>query len=314
MRLLLKLLAVAVAVGLLGLGVTRVAPARAPIRLGTREGYWAAAAGVYKKHRIGGPRGALPYPLDGWFLYASDHMHGSDFYRVPEAEVVRDFPRDVGQLGGDDVFVSEWAETGFRNWEKTDPQRADVHLLLLHLRQARLDWWMRKDPKLVYIEIGRDVELGIALQRMHQFPLVQLAEWGYLSALVLFAAWPWLRNRGRWSGAVHAALLPPLLLLPYWLGYCTWTYCSAGPGGGVVYPSILEACKPLPWTEMDGKMIRNIPPLLAPLAGPLGPMLSTSGHRSAGPTAVAGLGLGLGVLVFVLGTVLRRVGRPAALG
>lgn len=116
----------------------------------------------------------------------------------------------------------------------------------------------------------------------------------------------WLRNRGRWAWAIHTALVPPLLFLPYHLGYCTWTFSSAGPGGGVVYPSILSQFRSLPWTSLDTALIRHVPQVLAPLAGPLGPILSLSGARGVGPVSILCLGLALGAAVFGLGSLVRR--------
>src|SRR5262249_5081168 len=157
------------------------------------------------------------------------------------------------------------AEPGFRTWEKGDPQLTDGQLLLVHLRAARLDWWITKHPESLAFQTARDFHLGVAWERMGLIPLVQLGEWGYLSALIVFAAWPWLRNRGWWTWGIHVALLPPLLLLPYYLGYCAWNYTSAGPGGGLVYPFVLDAFRPLPWTSLDMAMIQHVPQVLAPL-------------------------------------------------
>jgi hypothetical protein len=310
MRLSLKLAVVAVLLLLLGLAVAGFGATRAPIQLGTREGYWSAATGVRKQFTLGGPSWCLPQPINGWFLYTSDNMHGSDFYRVPEADVLADFPKSVRQLDGPNEVVPEWGEAGFWDWEKDDPQKANPLLLLLHLREAHLDWWMKHHPEGLASQTQRDVDLGLALWRMNLFPLVQLAEWAYLSALLVFAAWPWLRNAGRGRWAVHVALLPPLLLLPYYLGYCAWNYTSAGPGGGVVYPFLLDLCRPLPWTPFDKALVQHVPQVLAPLTGPVGPMLSLSGRRSAGPSAVISLGLGLGAMAFGLGTLFRWLRQP----
>jgi hypothetical protein len=302
MRPLLKLVVVGVMLVILGGAIAWPHRASVPIRLGTAKGYWAAAVGVREKNILGGPSWCLAHPIDGWFLYTADHMHGSYFYRVAESEVLADFPKSVEQLGGDGKVVLEWAGAGFRTWEKADPQRADARLLLRHLRAARLDWWIRKYQEDLAFQTERDFHLGVAWQRMGLFPLVQLAEWAYLSALIVFAAWPWLRNRGRWTWTIHVALLPPLLLLPYYLGYCEWNYTSAGPGGGVVYPFLLDAFRWLPRTAVDTVMIRHVPQVLAPLTGPLGPMMPVSGGRSVGPLAAVCLGLGLGILVAGPGT------------
>jgi len=303
-----KLLVVAVLPVILAVAVASPHPRLIPVREGKAADFWSAATGVRTKGVLGGPSSCLPEPVDGWYLYASHNMHGSDFYRVPKAQVLGTFPRGADELGGEAKIVPEWSAEGFASWEKADPERGDVNQLLQHLRMARLQWWQKNHPELQR-DVQDDFNLGIAFQRMGQFRLIQLAEWAYLSALILFAAWPWLRDRGRWAWAVHTALIPPLLLLPYYLGYCAWNYTSAGPGGGVVYPFVLDELRPLPWTSLDSRLIRHVPQVLGSLTGPLGPMMSLSGGRHAGPVAAISLGLVLGAAVFAIGSAWRRRGK-----
>lgn len=310
MGLLLKVLAVAVVLVLLGCAIAWPNPKQIPIQPGTTEGYWNTAAGIQAKDTIPGGGWYFAQPIDGWFLYTADHMHGSQAYRVPAPEVLADFPKDLAELRRDDKVVLKWAEAGFRAWEKVDPQRAKPLVLLLHLREAQLDWWIKNRPDGLLLGMQEDFDLGVAWQRMGQFPLIQMAEWSYLSAVIVFAAWPWIRNRGRSSWAIHTALLPLLLLLPYYLGYCAWNYTSAGPGGGVVYPVILDAFQALPWTATDRSIVKCCPQVLASLTGPLGPMLSLSGGRSAGPVTVLFFGMGLGGLVFGTATLFARLRQP----
>jgi hypothetical protein len=305
-----RLLVVAALLLILGVAVARPHPRLIPLREGTSKDFWAAATGVRSKGTMGGPSWCLPEPVNGWFVYCSQHMHGCDFYRVPQAEVLAAFPKGVEELRAESVFVPEWSAEGFAGWAKADPEGTDPKLLLTHLQSARLQWWISNHPEsLGYVQ--QDFNLGMAVQRMGDFRLVQLMEWSYLSALIVFAAWPWIRNRRRWTWAIHAALVPPLLFLPYFLGYCSWTYTSAGPGGGVVYPFVLDACRALPWTSLDNALIRYVPQILDPLTGPLGPMFSISGGRRAGPVAVVCVGLVLGAAVFCLGSLSRgRRGAP----
>jgi hypothetical protein len=308
MRLLLKLLVLVILLSLLALAVARPRPTELPIRPGTADSFWAAATGVRNEKNNGRYTWCLPYEMDGWFLYTSDHFHGSAFFRVPAAEVLANCPKAADELVSDEKFVQEeWGMEAFRTWEKADPEHANPRLFLTYLRASRLEWTIKKHPERLNREIERDYDLAVASQRMRLFPLMQIAEWGYLSALILFAAWPWLRKRGRWAWAIHIALLPSLLMMPYYFGYCIWNYTSAGPGGGVVYPFILDLFRPMPWTSLDREIVLRIPHIFAPLTGPLGPMLSLSGGGGAGPVGVFCLGLGLGAIVFGLGTVLRRI-------
>jgi hypothetical protein len=262
------------------------------------------------KDIIGGLSWAQARPIDPWFLYTYDHMHGSYYYRVSEREVLANFPKNVDEVGIENKFVPDWTESGFRAWQKADAQRADAQSLLIHLKAAQMGWWIEKHPDSVPLMIEQEFCCGIAWQRMGLFPLVQLAEWTYLSAVIVLAAYPWLRGGGRWAWAIHTAVIPPLLLLPYYLGYCAWAFSSAGPGGGIVYPRILYFFRGFPWTSFDQAVIQYIPHILAPLTGPLGNILAMSGGRAAGPVSVMCLGLALGSFVFCLGTLSHRFRRP----
>jgi hypothetical protein len=74
----------------------------------------------------------------------------------------------------------------------------------------------------------------------------------------------------------------------------------------VVYPFILNRFAWLPWTSADTSILKHVPQVLGQLSGPLGPILSLSGGRKAGPLSVMALGLGVGAVVFWVGTLSRR--------
>jgi hypothetical protein len=307
MPLSLKWLVLLMVVCLLGLAVAFPQPKRMPVQPGTAEEFWNAAAGV-RKNVIPSGSWCFAQPVNGVFLYSEDGWHGSSFFEVPEADVLAHFPKSVDELGGEDMRVLGWAGPAYRKWQETDPQGGDPQLLLLCLREAQLEWWASKSVPSRNLVATADFYLGIAYQRMRLFPLVQLAEWSYLSALIVFAAWPWIKNRSPAPWAIRASVLPLLLFLPYYLGYCAWNFTSAGPGGGIIYPFILDAFRWLPWTRVDQTLIQHVPQILSPLTGPLGSMLSLSGSRHAGPVAALGLGVGLGTTVFFFGLVLRHRG------
>ena len=149
-----------------------------PIRQGTASGFWFAATGVREKNGIGGSA-CLDTPIDGWFLYSWNHMHGSDIFRVEEAAVLASTPLDVSQLEREGTSVPEWTAAGYKAWQKVDPKRGDARLLLFHLRAARQDWWVRAHPEQPPYGPDEAFTLGIAWQRMELFPLVQFGEWAY---------------------------------------------------------------------------------------------------------------------------------------
>jgi len=308
-----KVVLVSVAIVALGIAAAFPSEVLVPVREGTAADYWAAAAGAHRKGILGGPNACLTLPVDGYFFYSSQHLHGAWYYRAPESEVLEIFPKTTEEFDAPDKMIAKWTSSGFRAWEEADAARSDPKLLLLNLREARVAYWAKQDllygRQLVELE---DFSFGLAYHRMRLFPLVQLGEWAYLSALFLFAAWPWMRNQGLASWTIHAAFLPLLLLLPYYLGHCGWAFTSAGPIGGVVYPYILPPLRDLPWTALDKSIVEQVPQVLAPFSGPIGPMLSMSGGRRAGPVGAVGLGIALGAVTCLLGLWIRRQRRSTS--
>jgi hypothetical protein len=131
-------------------------------------------------------------------------------------------------------------------------------------------------------------------------------EFGYLTALLLFAAWPWLRELRPWQWGLHLGLLPILFFLPYWLGYACFSSASLGPSGGVLYPSLVLHLPQLPAVPLDGWVWKLFPRLLASWSYPFGnnPLVQThllsGSFRGGGPGPVSTLAVGflLGLLTY----------------
>lgn len=312
MPLRLKLACLLVPIALLGWRAFATDQQNLPIRRGKAEDFWKFVTWV------DGPSGsatlACPVlPIDGWCHFAWTGMHGSLLHRVPEQEVADYFPEILRRLDAA-KDLRPWVVEGYTSWQRADPVRQNWQLLLKHLRTASnlasaRSW--TKNPEDKYDgQLWDSVAWGIAAQRMEQRPLLQFGEWLYLSGLVAFAAWPWLRSGGRWRWAAHVALLPWLLMLPYYLGYCSWTFTSAGPGGGAVYPMLLQLARDVPWYSADTFLVRQLPKPLGSLTGPLGSMMSLSGRSGCGPLAMGVIGLCLGAVAFAARTVIARGSSP----
>ncbi len=306
MRLPLKIAALAVVAALIAVAAANPPAALLPVRRGNAADFWSVAM----TGRKGPPALSTCYcsaaPLGGWYLYAATHFHGADVFRVPAAEVWATCPRGPDEFGAALPGVGDWAPDAFRAWEKADPERENPGLLLLFLREAREGRERKIEPEIRAYSLAKDLYLGVAWERMQVYPLVRLGEWAYLTGVLLFAAWPWLRGGGRWSWSIHLGLLPPLLLLPYHLGYCAFMYTSLGPGGGAAYPWVLWASWHLPWTDLDSAIVSWIPQILAPLTGGDPQAMSMSGGRRAGLLAGVILGLLLGAAAFALMTPARK--------
>ncbi len=137
-------------------------------------------------------------------------------------------------------------------------------------------------------------------------------EWLFLSGLVLFAAWPLLRAKGWITWAIHLALLPLLFMLPVYLGYATFSFTSAGPTGGVLYPWLLRISHGGSCNDFDREILAFTPRILEPLSAPIGSPLSLSGRGMPGPTTMVIAGLIIALLVFACHKLLDRVDRHLA--
>jgi hypothetical protein len=295
-----KLAAVGALILAVGLGVLWFRPVMAPVRPGTSADFWYAACGVW----VGPPRkpvlGRTYPPRDGWFLYYRQDFHGQTLYRVPAEEALADFPRVLRALGrAQPSTLPVPATRGFRRWAEQDPDESDAEGFLAAIHDSWRDYLRERNPGSA--ENLRDEEAAFAerWERVRRYEWNVWGEFVYLSALVVFAAWPWLRSGGPLRWAVHLGLVPALLFLPYWLGYAAFTFTSAGPSGGVLYPWLIVWFRRLPWTALDTALVSRLPPVLEPYAQTPGPMLSLSGTGGVGPVAALGLGLLIGALAYI---------------
>jgi hypothetical protein len=123
-------------------------------------------------------------------------------------------------------------------------------------------------------------------------------ECAFFAALTLFALWPALRKSGSWRWGLHVGAIPLLLMLPYYCGYASWTFTSAGPSGGMLYPWVIVWSRDFPiWTATDQWVLGHFPKILEPISQPLGPMLSISGGHMLGPMTAVLIGAGMALCI-----------------
>jgi len=120
------------------------------------------------------------------------------------------------------------------------------------------------------------------------------------------------RDRGWRSWAIHLGLLPMLFLLPVYLGYATFSFTSAGPSGGVLYPWLLSGFFGGRCNEWDRQILSHLPKILEPLSAPIGMPLSLSGMGMPGPTTMVIAGLVIALLVFSVHKLRDRLQQTAA--
>jgi ankyrin repeat protein len=209
---------------------------------------------------------------------------------------------------------------GFENWLDVDPSHSDPTQLLKAIREARLERQRRWFPHVVPLLVADDRDFESRWRMTPRYPLNVLFEWVFLSGLVLFGFWPWLRRLKPWRWAVHIGLLPILLLMPAFLGYATFTFTSAGPTGGVLYPWLvvwfrstqrgwlLGATNPITplSTFLDTFVWYVLPKPLTTISQPFGPSISLSGGAGGLPGTVFWMGLYLGAFVYIVRRILER--------
>jgi hypothetical protein len=285
------------AISVMAVAMAWQAAARSPVRPGDAATFWALAC---RETGSAAPSGGCYAPRDGWFIYYVQHAHGQALFRVPEADALVAFPAVVERLAAappGSVHVD--VETGFQLWLKEDAARADAKRLLASIHQARLARTKATEPILHAAYLEDEPAFAERWKRVRHYHWNVVAEFLFLTGLIVFGFWPWLRNAGPWAWAWHWGLLPMLFLSPLFLGYCQLTFSSAGSSGGALYPWLLLLL-PTCWTSLDPSILRLLPQPLAQFSQSPGPMLSWSRVGGVGPVAALVAGLLLGVVAFVL--------------
>ena len=315
-----KVAILAVPLLLLGAAVLYCGRVMKPFAEGSSGDFWHAACHVQvdpaKTHKSRYP--TYP-PREGYFAYMADGgmmwIHGIPEYYVAEATALADFPAVVRALAAGEhldeerPLQSKIVNEGYRAWLIANPERDDAFALLASIRAAWLDHWQQLDrsrPGFDYSayrsHIEAETDFDERWERAKLWPANVVGEFAYLSFLIVFAAWPWLRNSRPWRWGFPLGLLPVLLFLPYWFGYARLTFTSADRSGGALYPELIRPFRGLPWTGFDTWALRKVPRFLSDYSQSPGPMLAISGMGGVGLAVAFGFGAALGLTVYAFGT------------
>jgi hypothetical protein len=291
-------------------GVLFFAKLMTPLRKGTSADFWRAACGVDLNNQGFGEMMGIYPPRDGWFIYYIQGFHGQFLFYAPPSEVVSDFPKVVqkfrksaGETNRAPIFLRAAAIV-----ERTPSNDLSPEKFLSLLREQRLRLFRENSETLYQQEISDEIDFGKRWKTVRRFWINVLFEVVFFTGLILFAIWPWLFERARWKWSFHLGFLPLLLFLPYYAGYAAWTFTSAGPSGGALYPWVIVWFRKISfWTPIDQWMLENFPKFLEPLSQSNGPMLSISGGRPLGIVSATLIGAAIAFLASPL--VERFVGR-----
>lgn len=137
-------------------------------------------------------------------------------------------------------------------------------------------------------------------QRVKWFWATILFEWLFLSGLVVFALLPWPRRHGWQSWAMRWAAVPLIFMLPVYLGYATFSFTSAGPSGGILYPYLVSFLRGCSSNTLDRELIRYVPQVLEPLSPGIGDWMALSGRGIPGPTEMLLFGILAALIIFAI--------------
>lgn len=148
-----------------------------------------------------------------------------------------------------------------------------------------------------------------------------LLEWAFFTLVVVFAAWPNIIHASPIRWAIHWALLPLLLLSPFYLGYGFAAVAGSELCGEVLYADLIRCLPETELSELDRSILDHIPHLLGSVrpkiaqpisvgASPISESLLRSKVGLVAPSVAISLGLCVGLAVFVarrqLSTGIRR--------
>lgn len=293
---------------IVALGIARLANFMAPIRDGNSADFWRIACGVSPKGETEQSFGGEAYFVDGtWAAYDVIHMHGSDLFKVRVSSLAPDFD-SVSQLlmessSGEDE--SEFVQ-GFNAWRATNPDSQDFASLVESIKEVRLRRIVVEDPDVVKYIVAGELQFWQRWERAKWYWANVVFEWLFLSGLILFAFWPTVRDKGLWTQTFHIAFLPLIFFFPTYLGYATYSFTSAGPSGGVLYPFLLRILGIGQCNRLDLWLLDHTPRLLEPLSTPIGSPLALSGRGFPGPTTAVVIGILISFTYFGLRVGVRR--------
>ena len=299
-----------------------------PIGTSTSNKFWKYAVGVdVDNNKWASPPNWLVYdygiypPVEGWFVYYVQTQHDQALFKVHRQDAEKYFSKVIHLLRKSQRLntVKSHVSKGFQAWlrESTNLQENGI-LLIEKIYEARLAEIKENDPDLYQYHLA-EAKLFLKRWERAKYYLITLAfEFFYLTGLILFTAWPWLKEAGKISWSIHMGLSPVLLFLPYFLGYPPFLSISA-PTGGFIYPTMVVFSISFliffrnffiflsPYDEIIGRVI---PQVLEPLSQIPGPALSATYIGGIGPVSTLCLGIVTGIVTFILISLISGMKEP----
>jgi hypothetical protein len=283
-------------------GIARFAPYMAPVREGNSHAFWMAATGVKLSDDVRDRQGDTYFVDDEWAAYDLQHLHGSDIYRVPKAQILADFDAVIAALektaqSGETNFVT----TGYVSWRDDLKLPRTAYALHSSIKKARLRDRIERDPMQAYSLAAGEQIFWHRWDRVPWYWANYAFEWTFLTGLTLFLFWPGIHSLSIWRWALHVAFAPLFFIAPVYLGYASFSLTSAGPSGGILYPFlVISLCRGGFVTDLDRWILRRLPTILEPISTSIGEPMALTGMGGFGPTQAILTGLGGGATLLAV--------------
>jgi hypothetical protein len=282
-----------------------------PLHQGTSSNFWKYVCGISLDGKEVKDVGGFYPPRNGLCIYYISTLHDEILFKVPRSEVIQDFPKAIGILKGsprtNDFGVTKWARAALKN----PSAETNFDQFLSSARDERLNSFKKKDEHLYQYVLNEEKSFEMRWQKIQRFWLNILFECLFFSFVILFAFWPWIRNKGRHAWCFHFSLIPLLLFIPYYLGYCGWTFTSVGPSGGILYPWVIVWFRDcLFWTPIDDWLLSHSPKILESVSQDQGSMMSVSGGSGLGIVALLLIGCVIYACVWAIAKFVAFMVRP----
>lgn len=267
----------------IGVVVGKLAPHMAPVQQGTAILFWEGLCRAdLNQDGVTPWIGDAEYIDDRWCVYDIQHIHGSVVYRAPTSDVAALLPYVSEQIETNSpTDLQSWVLNGHARWRDGTRTR-ETRNLVRSLREKRDQYWARRDASVFAFRIESRYELWNRWHSSKWYWATVVFDWAFLSGWVLFLLWPGIFGLKSWRWCLHLGLALPLFVLPVYLGYASYTFTSAGPTGGVLYPYLLLLLRGGSMSGPDLWLYEHIPPILDAISTPIGSPLALTGMGMPG--------------------------------
>lgn len=277
------------------LGLLALSEFTKPIQNGRSLKFWSYACGIdlEEAEEIVGD---TYLPLDGYYIYYYQGMHGQFLYKVPALEANQDYPAVLKKIEElpDSKTLNPRASLAKRVLHKHRARVIDdpeAFLRLLHKEEQSL-----LDKELQTYQQESEAHFSERWTRANRYWVNILFEFCFFVAVLFFALYPWMYSKSHSAWGFHLGFTPLFIMMPYYLGYAPYAFTSADPKGGVLYPYLIELGRVHFWTSLDTFIFEQLPPILEPLSQSPGSILSMSESSPLGPVVALMVGAAMGIL------------------